>query len=173
MFEQLITIYGYILIISLAGFAGSSQSLFYDLAVDHTHWLTPQDFAAFLGFGFASPGPQLFSIATFIGYAGGGLSGAVVATFAIYLTPVILAILSGRYLSNFIHHKRAGNFLMAIGLSASGVLIAIGYKLFSVNTISLVYLIITVGAFLAIARWKINPLFIILTGGVIGGILLS
>ncbi len=173
MLEQLLTIYGYILIISLTGFAGSSQSLFYDLAVDHTHWLSPQDFATFLGFGFASPGPQLFSIATFIGYAGGGWSGAVVATFAIYITPVILAILSGRYLSNYIHHKRADNFLLAIGLSASGVLIAIGYRLFSVNAISLVYAIIVLGSFLAIARWKVNPLFIIVVGGIAGGVFLS
>ncbi len=172
MLEQLLIIFGYMFFISLVGFAGSSQPLFYEVAVERTHWLTPHDFTTFLGFGFASPGPQLFSIATFIGYSAHGFSGALVATIAIYGTPCVLAVLTGRYLSRYIHHERADYFLKSVGLAAAGVLIAIGVNLLQANPLSVTYLLIAVGAFMAIAKWKVNPLFIIVAGGMLGGVLL-
>jgi chromate transport protein ChrA len=87
-------------IISLTSYSGSAQSLFYEIGVTQLHWITNQDYVSYLGFGFASPGPQVFSLATFIGYGKAGLLGGLVGTFAIYAMPVTLAILSGRYRSS-------------------------------------------------------------------------
>lgn len=168
MFERLLLIFGYTLFISLTAFSGSAQALFYDFSVQRTHWLSPHDFAAYLGFGFATPGPQVVSIATFIGYSAGGFSGALVGTLAIYATPCLLAILSGRYLGKLIHHERADYFIQAIGLTSAGLLTAIGITILRVNPVSYMYLFIATGSFLAVVKWKVNPLFIITIGGLLG-----
>jgi len=72
------------------GGGGSALPIVERLAVAETHWLTPQQFAAGVGFAYATPGPVLI-LAPFIGYQVGGLAGALVSTFAVFLIPVLLA----------------------------------------------------------------------------------
>lgn len=168
MLEQMLQIFGYMLLISLTAFTGSAQALFYEIGVQRTHWITARDFSTFLGFGFASPGPQVFTAATFIGYSAGGLLGALIGTVAIFVTPCVLAMVAGRYLRRWIHGERAGYFVQAVGIAAAGMLIAIGVGLLKANQITLIYALIASLSFLAVARWKINPFFVVLIGGLVG-----
>ena len=72
------------------GGGGAALPLVERLAVAETRWLSPQDFAVGVGFAYATPGPVLI-LAPFIGYRVGGLVGALVATLAVFLIPVLLA----------------------------------------------------------------------------------
>ena len=67
---------------------GSALPLVERLSVAETKWLTPQDFAVGVGFAYATPGPILI-LAPFIGYRVGGLLGALVATIAVFLIPIL------------------------------------------------------------------------------------
>lgn len=81
----------FLLIGALAfGGGGGALPLVERLAVAETQWLTPQEFATGVGFAYATPGPVLI-LAPFIGYRVGGLTGALLATFAVFLIPVLLA----------------------------------------------------------------------------------
>ena len=81
----------FLLIGALAfGGGGAALPLVERLAVAETQWLTPQQFATGVGFAYATPGPVLI-LAPFIGYRVGGLVGAVLATIAVFLIPVLLA----------------------------------------------------------------------------------
>ncbi len=166
--EQMLQIFGYMFLISLTAYTGSAQALFYEVGVQQTHWLMPQDFSTFLAFGFATPGPQVFTIATFIGYSAGGIIGALVATIAIFITPIILAIVAGRYLKGWIEGERAGYFVQAVGITAVGLLVAIGLRLLGANPITIEYGIIAALSFLAVGFWRINPFFVIVIGGLAG-----
>lgn len=81
----------FLLIGALAfGGGGSALPLVERLSVAETRWLTPQEFAVGVGFAYATPGPILI-LAPFIGYRVGGLAGALLATVAVFLIPVVLA----------------------------------------------------------------------------------
>jgi chromate transporter len=81
----------FLLIGALAfGGGGSALPLVERLSVAETKWLTPQEFAVGVGFAYATPGPILI-LAPFIGYRVAGLLGALTATFAVFLIPVLLA----------------------------------------------------------------------------------
>lgn len=72
------------------GGGGAALPLVERIAVAETHWLTPQEFAVGVGFAYATPGPVL-TMAPFIGYRVAGPLGALVATIAVFLVPVLLA----------------------------------------------------------------------------------
>ena len=72
------------------GGGGAALPLVERLAVAETGWLSPQEFATGVGFAYATPGPVLI-LAPFIGYRVGGLPGALLSTFAVFLIPVLLA----------------------------------------------------------------------------------
>ena len=81
----------FLLIGALAfGGGGGALPLVERLSVAETRWLTPQEFAVGVGFAYATPGPILI-LAPFIGYRVGGLLGAVLATVAVFLIPILLA----------------------------------------------------------------------------------
>lgn len=72
------------------GGGGAALPLVERISVAETQWLTPQEFAVGVGFAYATPGPVLI-LAPFIGYRAAGLPGALVATIAVFLIPILLA----------------------------------------------------------------------------------
>lgn len=65
------------------------------------HWLNNRQFLDAVAIGLITPGPVVIT-ATFIGYLVGGLTGAIVATIAIFLPIYFGVVLPGRW---FLRHK--------------------------------------------------------------------
>ncbi len=164
---ELLSIFLHVALISVTSYSGSAQSLFYEVGVTQLQWVTNQDYTSYLGFGFASPGPQVFSLATFMGYGKAGVLGGLVGTIAIYLAPVALAIFSGKYLKKWIQKDNAKYFVQAVGIAASGLLASIGIQILGSSNISVIYVAIAVGAAIAINK-KVSPLLIIALGLLFG-----
>ncbi len=164
---DLIHIFLHIAVISITSYSGSAQSLFYEVGVSQLQWVTNQDYISYLGFGFASPGPQVFSLATFMGYGRAGLAGGIVGTIAIYLMPVTLAIFSGKYLKKWVKKNSAQYFVQAVGVASAGLLAAIGGKILMANELTFLYLFIAVASAIAVNK-KVSPLIIILAGLLFG-----
>ncbi len=154
--------------IGLVTFGGGSQALFYQFGVLQTHWISRNDLASVLAFGYATPGPAVFGTATFIGYRIGGLPGALVGTIGIFLVPFILSLIAARYLSRLLTSPHAAQFITAVGLAAAGLVAATAFGVVQYKTIALWQILIVMGAFIASARWKFNPLFVLLAGGIVG-----
>jgi chromate transporter len=161
--SELLGIFFHIFMVSLTAYSGSAQAVFYDMGVQQSHWISSRDFANYLGFGFATPGPQVFSLATFMGFGAGGFKGALAGTIAIYVAPITLSIFAGRYLRTWIEKDYMLYFIKAVGISATGLLIAIGIKIIGANALTIGYIVITGLAFIATLR-KVNPIFIIVFG---------
>jgi len=82
----------------LFSFGGAYASLAFVQhgAVDQYHWLTVPQLLDGVALSVATPGPfMLFT--TFVGYLAGGVPGAVIATFFVFLPSFIFIILGARY----------------------------------------------------------------------------
>jgi chromate transporter len=99
-------------------------------------WVTLQEFNAAIGISQVTPGPILSSV-TFIGYKMAGISGAVIATIAIFLPSAMLMLLLTHVHEKIKHLKAIGAIMMGIRAVVIGLIFSgaytIGIKTFGVN----------------------------------------
>ena len=111
------------------------------LVHDH-HWLTEQQFIDAVAMGLISPGPVVI-MATFAGYVVYGLTGALVATAAVFLPVYFFVIVPGPFLRRHGEQPRLKGFIKGATAAAAGAIagaaIVIGEQ------------VITAGASVAIA----------------------
>lgn len=159
------------LLISFLAFGGGggATALFYQFGVTQTGWIGSVDLTSVLAFGFATPGPAVFGAATFIGYRVAGLPGALAGSVGIFVIPWLLAILAAKHLGGWLDHPHANYFVKGVVLGVSGVVAATALRLMPPHITSHMWLLlITAGAFVAVVRWKVSPLYILIVGGAIG-----
>jgi chromate transporter len=135
--------------------------------VNQLHWLTPRQFLDGLALGQVTPGPILI-VAAYVGYKAGGILGAAVAWFAIFLPAFLwmLAVLPilGRF-NQLLWIKAAMR-----GISASVIgLIAASLVQIAPNAVPD---LITAGigiVTVAVLLWRpMGPLLLMLGGAAIG-----
>jgi chromate transporter len=90
------------------------------LVSDH-RWLTEQQFADCVALGIISPGPVVI-IGTVAGYLVYGVTGAVVATIAVFLPALLLVVLFGRTYRRHAAHPRVQGFVSGATAAASGAI---------------------------------------------------
>lgn len=160
------------MLISLSTFGGGAQALFYQMGVLQTHWITRTDLSAVLAFGYATPGPAVFGTATFIGYKLGGVAGAVIGTAGIFIMPFILSLVAVRYFGHLLENPHAAAFIKGVGLAVAGLVAATAIGVLAHQTSVQVWqLLVAAAALGSIIKWDINPVFILLVGGIIGFLL--
>ena len=152
-------------LISLLAFGGGQAALplIERIAVSETGWVSPQDFAAAVAFGYVTPGPVLIT-ATFIGYRAAGLAGALAATVGIFLMPWVLAAAAAQQLQRFLQHE----WLRGFGRGAAPAVV----RLLAVTALDIArhafvgwpYVLIAAIA-LPLALWtKVHPILLLLAG---------
>ncbi len=138
-----------------------------ELVVTNLGWLTEKEFIDGIAMGQITPGPIMIS-ATFIGYKVAGISGAVLATIAMFLPPGILIMICSR----FIDHFKTSPVLKAIFKGIHPVVIGMIYAACFIIIRSmpheLLQLIIFVLAFILTFRFKVDLLIIIPLAGLAG-----
>ena len=90
------------------------------LVNDH-HWLSEQQFVDCVALGIISPGPVVI-IGTVAGYVVYGLTGALVATVAVFLPAFMLVVLLGRAYRSHADHPRLKGFVSGATAAASGAI---------------------------------------------------
>lgn len=165
---DLIYLFLYALLISLVTFGGGSQALFYQFAVQQKQWISSADLSAALAFGYATPGPAVFGIATFIGYRLDGLFGALVGTVGIFLIPFVASIIATRYLSGMLASPPAAYFLKGVGLAAAGLVAATALGVVGYESVKVWQVAVLLISLIVSVRWKTNPLLVLVVGGAVG-----
>lgn len=103
------------------GGGGAALPLVERITVAETGWLTPQQFALGVGFGYATPGPILI-LAAFVGFHVAGLAGALAATVAVFAIPVVLAAGAAGAAARLNRHARFRAFGRFAAAAAIGLL---------------------------------------------------
>ena len=156
-------------LMSLFAVGGANAAIpeMHRLAVDVQHWMTDQQFADVFAISQLSPGPNVL-IVTLIGYSVAGVVGALVATLAMCGPTAILAYYVSRLLQRSRHSRwpviiQAALVPLSIGLmGASGLILAL-----TSDQSWIAALITATAAVLAFAT-RLNPVWLLLAGGVLG-----
>jgi chromate transporter len=149
------------------GGANSAVPEMHRIAVDVQHWMNDKQFADVFAISQMSPGPNVL-IVTLIGYSVAGVAGALAATLAMCGPTAILAYYVSRLLQRSSHSRwpaliQAALVPLSIGLmGASGLILAL-----TSDRSWLAGLITAVAAVLAFAT-RLNPVWLLLAGGVLG-----
>src|SRR6266511_5435222 len=85
------------------------------------HWLDQRQFLDAVAMGLLTPGPVVIS-ATFIGYFVGGLTGAVVATVAIFVPIYLGVVVPGRWFIRHSDHPQLQAFVKGATAAAAGAI---------------------------------------------------
>jgi chromate transporter len=130
-------------------------------------WMTHQQLLDAVAIGQFTPGPVL-STATFIGYILGGVPGAAVATVAIFLPSFFYVALLAPVLFRLRQSAWMAAFLDSVNVCAVALMAGVAFRLGVDALQGWPSLLIAVTALGVLLRWKVNPAWIVLGGGLVG-----
>ncbi len=155
----------------LLSFGGAYASLVFVQrgAVAQYHWLSDGQLLDGVAISVATPGPfMLFT--TFVGYIAGGIPGAALATFFVFL-PSFIFVLSGvHYIEKVRENRGLQAFLAGVSAAVVGVIAVVSLDLIPGALTDWITVAISVAAFLVIAFLK-RDVALVAVGAMVGGII--
>lgn len=173
----LIRVFAYLSLLTIGGGMAAFPEMKVQI-VDAHHWLTSDQLTHVYSTGQMAPGPNMMMVAE-VGQLVSGPLGALVCALAFFVPTGIVTFVVGRIwtrLANWPWRNSIQNGLgpVAIGLAVGG-LITFGKGAITFHNGALYgWITLTLGflTFVAVVRTKINPVFFILGGAVVGLIVL-
>jgi chromate transporter len=138
-------------------------------AVAEHAWLTDAQLLDGVALSVVTPGPfMLFS--TFAGYLAGGVAGAIVATFFVFLPSFVFVLGGAHYVEKVQDNAAIQAFLSGVSAAVVGVIAAVSIELIPEAIVGWPTLLIAAAAFLAIFWWK-RDVALVAIGGIVGGVI--
>src|SRR5438045_3653948 len=154
----------------LLSFGGAYASLVFVQrgAVAQYHWLSDGQLLDGVALSVATPGPfMLFT--TFVGYIAGGIPGAALATFFVFLPSFVFVLGGVHYMEKVRENRGLQAFLAGVSAAVVGVIAVVSLDLIPGALVDWVAVGISVLAFLLIAFLK-RDVALVAVGAMIGGI---
>jgi chromate transporter len=139
--------------------------------VSQHHWLTEGQFLDAVAIGLITPGPVVIT-AAFIGYLVAGLTGAAVATIAIF-TPIYLGVvIPGKWFVRHQGHPQVRAFVKGATAAAAGAIAGATVVLTRSAVVDPATVVILLATLVLVWRFKnMEPLLVVFAGVV--GILIK
>lgn len=164
----------------ISTFSGISLTLFgggyvvipalHELFVENLGWLTSAEFADGIAIGQITPGP-IFITATFIGYKVAGITGALLATIAMFTPPMVLTVLLSRFVKTLNQSTLVKAAMKAVRTAVIGMIFASAVTIGQTISVSIVSVAIFLVAFYISFKYTISPVYLIIGSGVAGFVL--
>jgi chromate transporter len=135
--------------------------------VDRLGWLTDRQILDAVAVGQFTPGP-VFTTATFIGYVLAGVPGALLGTLGIFLPSFFFAAVVFPLVAILRRSLWAGSFLDGVNVGALGLMAGVTWQLARAALIDWPTLLLAGIATFVLFRFKINPAWTLLAGGISG-----
>jgi len=154
----------------LFSFGGAYASLAFlqQGAVEEYRWVSVGQFLDGVALSVATPGPFML-FATFVGYLAGGVRGAVVATFFVFLPSFVFILAGARYIEKLRDNEAVQAFLAGVSAALVGIIISVSLQLAPVALMAKGSVVIGILAFLAIVLLKVD-VALVAVAAIIGGI---
>jgi len=138
-------------------------------AVAQHHWLTSSQLLDGVALSVATPGPfMLFT--TFAGYLAGGIKGAIIATFFVFLPSFVFVLVGAKYIEKVRNNHPLQAFLTGASAGVVGVIIVVSLELIPAALVDFATIAVALVAFLVITFLKVDVAKVAL-GAMVGGVL--
>jgi chromate transporter len=154
----------------LLSFGGAYASIVFVQrgAVAQYHWLSDGQLLDGVALSVATPGPfMLFT--TFVGYIAGGIPGAALATFFVFLPSFVFVLGGVHYIEKVRENRGLQAFLAGVSAAVVGVIAVVSLDLIPGALTDWITVAISVAAFLLIAFLK-RDVALVAVGAMVGGI---
>jgi len=136
--------------------------------VESYHWLTVQEFTDLVAISEITPGPIMINLATFVGTKTAGLKGAIFATLGLIVIPFIALYIIVLNYAQFKNYPIIQNLLKIIRPMAIGFIAVAILKLFKTSITDLQTAFVAIIVILLTAVFKVNPIFTVIGGIILG-----
>lgn len=146
------------------------------------NWLTMSEFTDLITIAEMTPGPIGINSSTFVGIQVAGIPGALVATFACVLPSTIIVLLLGYFYQKYRNLQVVQGVLKGLRpavvalISSAGVAIVIlafwgveGFRT-TLSALSIPSVILFAISLFVLKKFKLNPIYIMIACGIIGGL---
>ncbi len=171
--------------VGLFSFGGgyAALPLIQEQVIENNHWMSITEFTDMLTISQMTPGPIAINLATFVGIRLAGIPGAIVATIGCILPSCIIVSLLAFIYFKFKNLKIMQGILSGLRpavvalIASAGLSIIIlafwGEKGFStdINAVNFISVFLFSASLFIIRKYKKNPMLVMLSSGVIGGIM--
>jgi len=167
--ETLLTLAWTFGLMSLLAIGGANSTIpeMHRVAVEVQHWMSDAQFADMFAISQLSPGPNVL-IVTLIGYHVAGIAGALIATFAMCGPSAVVAYFVSTKLRQSSHLSWPAILQTALVPVSIGLMCASGLVLTLTSDRTWIAATITIGAAALALTTRLNPLWILIVGGVLG-----
>ena len=133
-------------------------------------WISDREFADFFAISQVVPGPNMILMMSFVGLKVGGITGAIASALATFGPPCLIYYTAYRLWDRF--RDRPWQQVVRRGLAplTIGLVIAGGYVMARAADIGWQSALVTAAAIGMMLGTPLNPLWILVTGGVLGGL---
>ena len=138
------------------------------IAVDDNGWVTEEEMVDCVAVSYAIPGVVAINIAAYIGKKRFGMLGAILGTLAVTLPSFLCIVIIVLFLDQFENSKRVAGMFVGLKAAACGLIAIALYRLGSQVLGSIFSWVIAIGSFLAVMVFKVNAVFVIIAGGILG-----
>jgi chromate transporter len=133
-------------------------------------WVSDREFADFFAISQVVPGPNMILMMSFVGLKVGGIPGAIISALATFGPPCVMYYTAYRLWDRF--RDRPWQQIVRRGLAplTIGLVIAGGYVMAQAADIGWQNALVTAAAIGVMLGTRLNPLWILMTGGVLGAL---
>jgi chromate transporter len=133
-------------------------------------WVSDREFADFFAISQVVPGPNMILMMSFVGLKVGGIPGAIISALATFGPPCVMYYTAYRLWDRF--RDRPWQQIVRRGLAplTIGLVIAGGYVMARAADIGWQNALVTAAAIGVMLGTRLNPLWILMTGGVLGAL---
>ncbi len=156
-------------LLSLLAIGGANSTIpeMHRVAVDVQHWMSDAQFADMFAIAQLSPGPNVL-IVTLIGYHVAGIVGGLVATFAMCGPSAVFAYFVSTMLRRSSHSVWPAIFQAALVPISIGLMCASGLVLTLTSDRTWAAAALTIGAAMLALTTRLNPIWMLVVGGILG-----
>lgn len=155
--------------ISFGGFPAVLPDLRH-FVVDTNGWTTAQEFTNLFAMAQSIPGPNMILMMSFIGWKVWGLPGAVVSAFATIGPPCLMYFAAYRLWDRFRGASWQGVIRLGLTPVVVGLVVAGGTVMARAADTNWWAVAATIAAAALTLSTRLNPIWLLLAGGVLGGV---
>ena len=136
--------------------------------VENSRLISSDEFVDFISIAQSVPGPIAVNISLLIGYRLSGLTGSIFALLGTAMPSFLSIVAIGYFYSKFRDNKAVHGFFSGVNAVVPALLLISFISVFKKISKKILMYIIFALSFIAVFFLNINPILIILAGGVLG-----